>query len=154
MLAVNNLSVHYGERILFDRASFTINHHQSPRSYRSGWEQWRREEHAPQDHCPHYVHDGRSDHEGALRHGGLSAAGCRRAIRCVTCFCEEHQQLRLNYLPAYHPELNLQEVLWRTMRYEETTNTYFESIDTLTVSVFKRSQRWKPRKIKALCHFT
>jgi hypothetical protein len=55
---------------------------------------------------------------------------------------------------AYHPELNYQEILWRTMRYEETTNTYFEKLDDLTSSVLKRSQRWKPAKIKSLCHHT
>lgn len=67
-------------------------------------------------------------------------------------FCTKHQQIRLNYIPAYHPELNLQEILWRTIRYEETTNTYFESFEELTISVFKRSQRWKPATIKSLCH--
>lgn len=72
----------------------------------------------------------------------------------VWTFCAEHRQLHLNYIPAYHPELNLQEILWRTMRYEETTNTYFETMDDLTLSVFKRSQRWKPTKIKALCQVT
>ena len=69
-------------------------------------------------------------------------------------FCEEHRELQLNYIPAYHPELNLQETLWKTMRYEETTNAYFPSMDELTEGVFKRSQRWKPTKIKSLCHFT
>ncbi|MEK7251280.1 MAG: IS630 family transposase [Bacteroidota bacterium] len=69
-------------------------------------------------------------------------------------FCAQHQQLHLYYIPPYHPELNLQEVLWRTMRYEETTNVYFETFDSLVVGVFKRSQRWKPSKIKSLCHVT
>jgi hypothetical protein len=72
----------------------------------------------------------------------------------IDCFCTEHHELRLNYIPAYHPELNLQEILWRTMRYEATTNAYFETLDSLTLSVFKRSQQWKPKKIKQLCHFT
>jgi hypothetical protein len=40
------------------------------------------------------------------------------------------------------------------MRYQETTNTYYESFEKLSFSVFKRSQRWKPVTIKALCHVT
>lgn len=63
----------------------------------------------------------------------------------------KHRDLHLHYLPAYHPELNYQETLWRTMRYEETTNAFFETIETLEVSAFKKSQRWKPQKIKPLC---
>jgi len=69
----------------------------------------------------------------------------------VESFCAAHRQLHVHYLPPYHPELNYQEVLWRTMRYEETTNAFFQTIEHLEVSVFKRSQRWKPKKIKSLC---
>lgn len=73
--------------------------------------------------------------------------------RRVEEFISQHSQLIINYIPKYHPELNLQEILWRTMRYEETTNTYYESFDELVSSVFKRSQRWKPNKILSLCQF-
>jgi len=50
------------------------------------------------------------------------------------------------------PELNKQETLWRIMRYEETTNTYYESFDELEIAVFKRSQSWKPKKVLSSCH--
>jgi len=63
-----------------------------------------------------------------------------------------HNELRINYIPKYHPELNKQEVLWRIMRYEETTDTYYESFETLKIAVFKRSQKWKPHKVRSLCH--
>lgn len=56
-------------------------------------------------------------------------------------FRRKHRQLYLHYLPPYHPELNYQETLWRTMQYEETTNALFETLEILEVSVFKRSQR-------------
>lgn len=70
----------------------------------------------------------------------------------VEQFCFTYRrQLQIHYLPPYHPELNYQEILWRTMRYEETTNAFFETIESLEASVFKRSQRWKPQKIKSLC---
>lgn len=72
----------------------------------------------------------------------------------VENFRREYRQLDLHYLPPYHPELNYQETLWRTMRYEETTNAFFETLEILEVSVFKRSQRWKPQKIKSLCPLT
>lgn len=68
-------------------------------------------------------------------------------------FLSQHHRLTLNYIPKYHPELNPQERLWHTMRYEETTNTYYETFEELVSSVFKRSQSWKPQKILSLCHF-
>ena len=68
-------------------------------------------------------------------------------------FLVEHQELCIFYLPQYHPELNKQESVWRWMRYEETTNTYYESFEELKSAVFKRSQRWKPKRILSLCHF-
>lgn len=69
----------------------------------------------------------------------------------VEQFLAQHSQLCINYIPKYHPELNLQEILWRTMRYEETTNTYYGIFDELVIAIFKRSQCWKPKKILSLC---
>ena len=73
----------------------------------------------------------------------------KRIMEFLSC----HSRLVINYIPKYHPELNPQEMLWRTMRYEETTNTYYETFEELVFSVFKRSQSWKPNKILPLCHF-
>jgi transposase len=70
----------------------------------------------------------------------------------VVEFISRHSRVVINYIPKYHPELNFQEILWRTMRYEETTNTYYETFEELVMSVFKRSQSWKPKKIFSLCH--
>jgi len=67
-------------------------------------------------------------------------------------FLHENIRLMIHYIPKYHPQLNLQEILWRTMRYEETTNTYYESFEELTASIFSRSQSWKPKKVLSLCH--
>ncbi len=72
----------------------------------------------------------------------------------VSQFLMEHTRLTISYIPKYHPELNLQEPLWRTMRYEETTNTYYETLQELDVAVLQRSQRSKPSKILSLCHVT
>jgi DDE superfamily endonuclease len=71
----------------------------------------------------------------------------------VERFLLEHRTLKLHYLPPYHPELNYQERLWRMMRYEETTSTYYEEMIHLEMAVFCRSQRWKPQKIRKLCPF-
>lgn len=73
----------------------------------------------------------------------------RRIVEFLLC----HKRLRLEYIPKYHPELNFQERLWRIMRYEETTNTYYETFEQLDLAVFKRSSRWKPQKIRSLCQF-
>jgi transposase len=69
----------------------------------------------------------------------------------VEQFLAGNPRLKLHYLPPYHPELNFQERLWRLMRYEETSSTYYEAVIHLEVAVFSRSQRWKPQKLKKLC---
>ena len=66
-------------------------------------------------------------------------------------FLSIHKRLRIEYIPKYHPELNFQERLWRIMRYEETTNTYYETFEKMKTSVFNRSQKWKPQKVLSLC---
>ena len=73
--------------------------------------------------------------------------------RRITEFLSCYRRLAINYIPKYHPELNPQEMLWRTIRYEETTDTYYETFEELVLSVFKRSRSWKPKKITSLCHF-
>ena len=70
----------------------------------------------------------------------------------VTEFLVQNTSLYIHYIPAYHPELNYQESLWRMIRYEETTNTFYETVDDLEKAVIKRSQRWKPKKMKSLCN--
>ena len=52
--------------------------------------------------------------------------------------CGAHQHNALHYQQMYYPELNCQEILWRTMRYKETTNVYFETFKSLKRAVFKR----------------
>jgi transposase len=70
----------------------------------------------------------------------------------VTAFLSEHLRLQIDYIPKYHPELNPQERVWRTMRYEETTNTYYQTQEEMRLSIFSRSQSWRPSKILPLCH--
>lgn len=71
----------------------------------------------------------------------------------VRAFIREHRMIKIHYLPAYHPELNCQEALWRILRYEETTNVYFESMEDLEAAVFRKSQRLRPGRVKKLCQF-
>lgn len=66
-------------------------------------------------------------------------------IRC-------HRQLRLRYLPPYQPGLNMQERVWRQMRYEVTTNAWFEDLEIIWESVQINFRRWSPKKIKQLCN--
>jgi transposase len=70
----------------------------------------------------------------------------------VAEFLSQHRRLAISYIPKYHPELNPQEILWHTMRYEETTNTYYENEEEMSLSIFTRSQSWRPQKILSLCH--
>ena len=91
--------------------------------------------------------------EGKIIDLWVDNASWHKAKR-VDNFLAEYHRLKLHYLPPYHPELNYQECLWRTMRYEETTNTYYETMVHLELAVFSRSQRWKPQKIRKLCQLT
>lgn len=72
----------------------------------------------------------------------------------VEWFVRKYRRIEILYTPPYHPELNPQERIWKALRYEETTNVYFESIEDLQRAISKRSQRWKPKKIKSLCKLT
>lgn len=69
----------------------------------------------------------------------------------VERFCSVHNRLSIRYIPKYHPELNFQERLWKQMRYEETTNTFYENCQHLKNAIFNRSQIWRPKKITNLC---
>jgi hypothetical protein len=46
----------------------------------------------------------------------------------VDLFVQTHKRLRLQYLPPYQPGLNLQERIWRQVRYEATTNRWFDNL--------------------------
>jgi len=92
-------------------------------------------------------------YKGSIIDLWVDQARWHKGKRVVEFLCH-HSRLKINYIPKYHPELNQQEILWRTMRYEETTNTYYETFEDMVSAVFNRSQRWKPQKILSLCHFT
>ena len=68
-------------------------------------------------------------------------------------FVRTHRRLRLRFLPPYQPQLNPQERIWRQVRYEATTNCWFESLDHVwdTVQRTTRCWSWSPHKIRRLC---
>jgi hypothetical protein len=72
----------------------------------------------------------------------------------VELFVQTHIRLRLEYLPAYQPSLNLQERIWRQVRYQAITNRWFESLDATWEAVQKTTRSWSPQKIKQLCYIT
>lgn len=72
----------------------------------------------------------------------------------VDLFVQTHIHLRLEYLPPYQPSLNMEERLWRQVRYEATTNRWFESLDATWEAIQKTARSWSPRKIKQLCSIT
>jgi transposase len=72
----------------------------------------------------------------------------------VRQFVKSHRRLRLDYLPSYQPALNPQERIWRRVRYEATTNRWFEHLDDIWDTVHKTTHAWSPPKIKRLCHVT
>jgi len=72
----------------------------------------------------------------------------------VDRFLQTHGRLHLDYLPPYQPGLNLQERIWRQVRYEGTTNQWFASLEEIWFVVQKTTRVWTPSKIKRLCKVT
>ena len=72
----------------------------------------------------------------------------------VDLFVQTHMRLRLRYLPSYQPGLNPQERIWRQVRYEATTNYWFETLDLVWDTVQRTTRTWTPNKIKRLCQIT
>ena len=69
----------------------------------------------------------------------------------IDSFLAEHPHFDLEYLPPYHPELNLVDRLWKQLRYEVTTDKYFETIEDIFHAIRKRQRYWRPHKIISLC---
>lgn len=69
-------------------------------------------------------------------------------------FLKGHPRLHLEYLPPYQPALNMQERIWRRVRYESTTNRWFETIDEIWTTVEKTTRSWTGSKIRRLCNIT
>ncbi len=72
----------------------------------------------------------------------------------VDAFLADHPQVDLDYLPAYHPELNPVDRLWKVLRYEATTNRYFPALDDLWQGIRGQPRRWSPQKIMSVCSLT
>jgi len=70
----------------------------------------------------------------------------------VAVFLNTHPRLHLDYLPCYQPGLNAQERIWRRIRYEATTNRWFEELDDIWATVRKTTHAWSPQKVRRLCH--
>ena len=70
----------------------------------------------------------------------------------VQQFLKKHPRLHLQYLPPYQPGLNPQERIWRCIRYESTTNRWFESRDEIAATVDNTTRSWSREKIRRLCN--
>jgi len=69
-------------------------------------------------------------------------------------FIQKHPRLHIEYLPPYQPGLNMQERIWRRVRYESTTNCWFEDLDAIWSSVQRTTRSWSGPKIQRLCNIT
>ena len=72
----------------------------------------------------------------------------------VRDFLSRHPEIQMEYLPPYHPELNVQERVWRHIRYTVTTNRYHPAVDLIEKAIRGAQRRWKPDKIRHLCKVT
>ena len=67
-------------------------------------------------------------------------------------FIQKHPRLHVEYLPPYQPGLNRQERIWRRVRYEATTNYWFNDLDDIWFSVQRTTRSWSGQKISRLCN--
>lgn len=72
----------------------------------------------------------------------------------VDAFLADHPQIDLAYLPAYHPELNPVDRLWKVLRYEATTNRSFPTLEDVWAAIRRQQRRWSPQKIMSVCSVT
>lgn len=72
----------------------------------------------------------------------------------IDSFLADHPHVDLEYLPTYHPELNLVDRLWKQLRYEVTTSKYFPALDDILFAIRKQQRCWRPLKIISLCKLT
>ncbi len=72
----------------------------------------------------------------------------------VEQFLETHPRLQLSYLPCYQPGLNPQERIWRQVRYEATTNRWFENLEEIWNTAQNTLGSWSRLKIRRLCNIT
>lgn len=61
--------------------------------------------------------------------------------------------IELDFLPAYSPELNPNERVWKLVRKLCTHNRYFPELDLLTQAVFEQFKLWKNpnQTLRKLC---
>lgn len=67
-------------------------------------------------------------------------------------FLRVHSRIHLEYLPPYQPALNMQERIWKQVRYEATTNRWFKTLDVTWTTVRQTVRHWSPHKIQRLCN--
>ena len=72
----------------------------------------------------------------------------------VKQYLDSHPEIRLEYLPPYQPALNPQERIWRQIRYERTTNRWFEELELTWEAIRDTSRRWSTERVKRLCHIS
>ena len=72
----------------------------------------------------------------------------------IDLFLESHVRLHLTYLPRYQPGLNAEERVWRELRYEATTNRWFESLDATWDRIRSTCRSWTQAKVQRLCNIT
>lgn len=72
----------------------------------------------------------------------------------VRKFIRRHPRIRLRYLPPYQPALNMQERIWRRIRYEATTSRWFKDLEVIWGTVQRTSRSWSRQKVMRLCNIT
>jgi hypothetical protein len=72
----------------------------------------------------------------------------------IDIFLENHRRLSIEYLPPCQPGWDVQERIWRRVRYELTTNYWFSTPEETWITASKTVHPRTPAKIKCLCNVT
>ena len=56
---------------------------------------------------------------------------------------DNREKIELHFLPAYYPDLNAQEYVWRVTRRKATHNRYFPNKSVLHGAIFRRFNRFQ-----------
>jgi transposase len=83
----------------------------------------------------------------------LDNARWHRSQDLKECFEANRDRLVLIFLPAYSPELNPIERVWRVTRRQVTHNRYFKSIEDLRIALISQFTKWEQPNyvLKVLC---
>lgn len=73
--------------------------------------------------------------------------------KIVNAFLKKHNRIKLEFLPPYSPNLNLQEQWWNYIRKKLLNNRSFDNLRKLSSAIGWFVKKATPEQIKSICSF-